>query len=78
MYADDLKWAAGRLRQLSGMVVVPPYVVTFVAGFLGDRNGVATADVEAALREMVPSLAIDARRASAADRRAARAMGRPS
>lgn len=74
MYADDLSDAAARLEELSGIVVVPPYVVTFVAGFLGERNGVPTAEVEEALRKKVPTLATDARGATMRERAAARAM----
>lgn len=76
VYADDLKDAARRLEELSGIVAVPPYVVTFVAGFLGDRNGVPTVEVEEALRKMAPTLGRDASRRPWAERRAAEAMRR--
>lgn len=70
--ADDLDYAERMLRELTGIVRVPPYVVTFCARFVAARNGARTADVADELRSRIPRLARDAYGSDPADRVAAR------
>lgn len=46
MYADDVRSAGRRLAQLDEFMDVPGWVETFIAGFVGERNGVETIQAE--------------------------------
>lgn len=46
MYADDVRSAGVRLAQLDEFMDVPGWVETFIAGFVGERNGVETMQAE--------------------------------
>lgn len=70
--ADDIGYAERMLRELCGIVRVPPYVVAFCARFVAARNGARTADVADELRARIPQLARDAYGSDPADRVAAR------
>ena len=64
MYTDDVSSAGRRMAELDEIVEVPGWVETFIAGFVGERNGVETVQAERDIAR-ARQRACDARRAVA-------------
>lgn len=70
--ADDIDYAERMLRELSGIVRVPPSAPRFARRRSARRTPPRTADVADELRSRIPQLARDAYGSDPADRVAAR------